>query len=916
MLKFHSPRWWPTPSAILRYAVAVLSVALAVVASRLSVEFLHTEPFVSLFLCAILFVGWFGGFGPGLFAVALASLAFDYYLVDPLNSFVVEITELPRLALFMVTALFVNFLSASQRARAEALRRSRDDLLAAIEDQKRIERALRLSEMYLADAQRLSRTGSFGWNVSTQEIFWSEETFRIFGYDRGLSITIDMVLQRTHPEDRASVQQTIDRAFSDGSDFDHEYRLLMPDGSVKHIRAVARAVKDTSGSIEFIGALTDVTLAKEIEARIQLIIDTVPALIWTARPDGSLDFVSRRWLDYEGMELEQKLASGFGTPLHPDDDGPIREKWRAAVAESKPFETEMRTKKYDGEYRWFLSRAYPLFDGSGHVLGWYGNNIDIHDRKCAEMLLAGEKHLLEMIARGDSRALILNALCRLVEERASGCLSSILLLDPNAERLRHGAAPSLPIAYTEAIDGLVIGPSAGSCGTAAYRAEQVIVSDIATDPLWADYRDLALANGLRACWSTPILSSTGTVLGTFAIYYREARSPTPQEYDVIEQITHLASIVVERKQAEEMLREQANLLNLTHDTVFVRDMSNVITYWNHGAKELYGWTGGEALHKVSHELMQTVFPAPLADINAELLGTGRWEGELIHTKRDGTQVVVASRWSLQRDEHGQPVAILETNNDLTNRKQAEEALRQAQAELAHATRVSSLGELTASIAHEVNQPLAGVVSSGNACLRWLANEPPNIENAKQSVERIIRDANRASDVVVRVRSLAKKTPVQKAWLNINETVLDTLALTRTEVSQHRASLTTQLSDNVPLVWADRIQLQQVILNLVMNAVEAVSALDHGPRDLLVATAEHESDGVLVTVGDSGSGLDPERLERIFDAFYSTKREGMGMGLAVSRSIIEAHSGRLWAAPNEPRGAVFQFTLPTGREEAA
>jgi C4-dicarboxylate-specific signal transduction histidine kinase len=246
---------------------------------------------------------------------------------------------------------------------------------------------------------------------------------------------------------------------------------------------------------------------------------------------------------------------------------------------------------------------------------------------------------------------------------------------------------------------------------------------------------------------------------------------------------------------------------------------------------------------------------------------------------------------------------------------ASEALRKTQLELAHATRVTTLGELTVSIAHEVNQPLAGVVSSGNACMRWLASEPPNLEKARQSVDRVIRDANRASEVVGRVRSLAKKAPLQKGWLNLNETILDTTALTRMEVTQNRVLLTTHLSDEAPLVWADRIQLQQVILNLIMNAVEAVSAVDE-PRELFVSTAKHESDGVLCTIRDSGAGLDQDKIEHIFDAFYTTKPEGMGMGLAVSRSIIEAHGGRLWASPNEPRGAVFQFMLPICREEAS
>jgi signal transduction histidine kinase len=260
-------------------------------------------------------------------------------------------------------------------------------------------------------------------------------------------------------------------------------------------------------------------------------------------------------------------------------------------------------------------------------------------------------------------------------------------------------------------------------------------------------------------------------------------------------------------------------------------------------------------------------------------------------------------------------SVIGTVMDVTERKQAEEALRKAQADLAHAARVATLGELTATIAHEVNQPLAGIASSGNACLRWLASEPPNLENAKQSASRIIRDAHRASEVIGRVRSLAKKSPPEKEWLDINETVLDTVGLTRTEAAQKRASLRTQLSDDVRRVWADRIEVQQVILNLIMNAIEAVGAPGNEQRDVLVATARTDSNDVALTVRDTGTGLDPAKLEHIFDAFYTTKHEGMGMGLAVSRSIIEAHGGRLWAAPNEPRGAIFQFTLPSLHDEA-
>ena len=196
----------------------------------------------------------------------------------------------------------------------------------------------------------------------------------------------------------------------------------------------------------------------------------------------------------------------------------------------------------------------------------------------------------------------------------------------------------------------------------------------------------------------------------------------------------LKAEIAERKRSQDILRERADLLDLTHDTVFVRDANNVITFWNRGAERLYGWTREEAVGQVSHHLMQTTFPAPLEKIMAELNSTGRWEGELIHARRDGTQVVVASRWALQLDERGKPIGILETNNDITERKRAEEALHKAQTELAHVTRVATLGEMTASIAHEVNQPLGAVVNNASACLRWLAGQAPNLEEARKSAD--------------------------------------------------------------------------------------------------------------------------------------------------------------------------------------
>jgi PAS domain S-box-containing protein len=258
------------------------------------------------------------------------------------------------------------------------------------------------------------------------------------------------------------------------------------------------------------------------------------------------------------------------------------------------------------------------------------------------------------------------------------------------------------------------------------------------------------------------------------------------------------------------------------------------------------------------------------------------------------------------------VTLVGTVMDVTERKRTEEErerLRQVQADLAHVTRVTTMGELTASLAHEINQPIAATVTNAGACLRWLAAQPPDLEEARQALGRIVKDGSRAGEVIARIRALVKKSPPQQDRLDINETIQEIILLTDTEVHRNRISLQTQLANDLPPILGDRIQLQQVVLNLIKNAVEAMSAVNDGPRELRVSSGKDESKGVLVVVRDSGPGLDPKALAHLFDTFYTTKPEGMGMGLAISRSIIEAHGGRLWATPNEPHGAVFQFTLP-------
>ena len=382
--------------------------------------------------------------------------------------------------------------------------------------------------------------------------------------------------------------------------------------------------------------------------------------------------------------------------------------------------------------------------------------------------------------------------------------------------------------------------------------------------------------------------------------------------DLSDSNARLQAEITARARVEETLRDQAALLDLTHDTVFVRNEQDVITYWNRGAEQLYGWTRSEAIGTVAHVRMRTVFPAPLPDIMAELTRTGRWEGELVHTRRDGTPVVVASRWSLRRGGPDRAPAILETNNDVTERKQAEDALHQAQTELARVTRVTTLGELAASIAHEVNQPLAAIVADASACLHWLDADPPPLDQVRGALTAIVGDGDRAAEVLTRIRALLARSAVARHPCRLADVIADVLPLVRSELRGHAISLHVCLDASMPPVAADRIQLQQVLINLLVNASEAMRGVAAERRRLVVRGTPdrlEDRDWAVITIEDAGVGLRELQADRLFEPFYSTKPNGLGMGLSISRSIVESHGGRLWATANPEHGATFHLALP-------
>jgi len=326
-----------------------------------------------------------------------------------------------------------------------------------------------------------------------------------------------------------------------------------------------------------------------------------------------------------------------------------------------------------------------------------------------------------------------------------------------------------------------------------------------------------------------------------------------------------------------------------------------LEYTGLSLKEGLDWGGKVAVHPEDLARFMDEWRAALA------------EGKPLETEARLRRADGEYRWLLihavpLRDETGTIIKWYGTSTDIEDRKRAEETLRKSQAELAHVTRVMTMGELAASIAHEVNQPLSAIVNNGSACLRWLAGAAPNLDEAREATRRVIRDGNRAGEVITRIRALLRKTDTEKARLDINQTIREVITLTQNEATRKGAAIRMELAADLPPVFGDRVQLQQVILNLVMNGVESMASAPDRQRRLLISSRQYESDNVLVAVQDSGVGIDAQDLERIFDAFYTTKSQGLGMGLAISRSIIEDHGGRLWAVPNDGPGATFQFTL--------
>jgi PAS domain S-box-containing protein len=932
-------------------------------------------------------------------------------------------------------------------------------------------------------------------------------------------------------------------------------------------------------SIAIERALADEAL-RSSERNLSLTINTIPTFISVSRPDGTVLSVNQAALDYHGITLQDVQKEDFHTRFfHSDDAERVRDERKEALKRPLQFEYETRALGKDGKYRWFLVRCNPLLDDQGTIDRWYATAFDIEDRKRAEWLRAAETQTLQMITDGASLLDTLSHVCSSIDLQISPWFTTILLIDPDGNKLWPAAGPKVPQEWTRAMTPLPVAADTGLCGTAAFLKTRVIVPDVAAESIWREeYRGPALKNGIRAGWSQPILTKDNQVLGTFAVYSAEPRVPTDEDLALIQAAGRITLIAIERQQSQEALRnalaeiqKSESKLRQVIDAIPAMAWSahsdgtgeflnqQYLDYVGLSAEQVrdWGWTAAihpddrEGLTRTWHHIMASeqsgeaearlrrhdgeyrwfLFRAsPVRDdsgrvvkwygtniditerklaleslqANQELLDlaqksagamafdwyvqkqTNRWSPEqealygLLPGTFDGTyqswkKLIYPADWpallsaiehahetgdvraefrvkwpdgsvhwlatngQMFFDDQGKPFRMVGFTTDVTRRKLIEEELRRsaafleqaqqlsrtgsfswrvatdeitwsdelyriyefnpgikitlerirtrvhpedltlyekmveqarngaddfewhyrllmpdqsvkymhavaqatrdpngqleyiaavrdvtarrlsdealdkARSELAHVARVMSLGALTASIAHEVNQPLSGIITNASTCVRMLDGDPPNVDGARETAKRTIRDGRRAADVITRLRALFSKKDAAFDLVDLNEVTREVIALSRSELERNRVIAKTEFKDELPLVAGDRVQLQQVILNLLRNGSDAMSDVGDRPRELLFRTEVDEADRVRVTVQDAGVGFELQTLDQLFQTFYTTKEDGMGIGLSVSRSIIENHHGRLWATPNDGPGVTFSFSIPCAVE---
>jgi PAS domain S-box-containing protein len=815
-----------------------------------------------------------------------------------------------------------------------------------------------------------------------------------------------------HPDDLAHVVDVFGRSIAEGVPYDIEQRLRRGDGVYRWIQNRGFPLRDSSGAISgWCVLLIDIDERRRAEAglrqterELRLIIDTIPALVWSAGPNGRLDYFNQHSLEFLGLTAEEATSGEWAQAVHPDDEKNLAAAWKRILTSEQLGETEARLRRHDGEYRWVILRANPLRDESGKIVRWYGINIDIDDRKRGETLLKeSEQRFRTLFEEAGAGITLLDltpgtpiqtnrAMQKMLDSTADELrnVETFTALTAEGDRetdlelfveLRHGKRDTLRqekhfilkngrSVWANVIFTL-LRDIEGTPRSVISIHEDITERKIALEELKAKQELLDLAQkAARAMafdwyiqedvntWSPEQESLYGLEPGTFdgryeswkaliyppdwpgvvkALASAKNNGEISAEYRVVwpdgslhwlmakgqmfldeglnpRRMVGFTADITERKLVEEELRRSEAFLAEGQHLAKLGNFSWGVTteriMWSEQLYRIFEFEPGTTitLELIGSRVHPDDMPMLHEMVDMAQRRVPQFEFEHRLLMPDGSIKhlhLIAHRTDGYLDD----LEYIGAVQDVTQRQVAQEALSDARSELARTARMMSLGVLTASIAHEVNQPLSGIVTNASTCVRMLDADPPNIDGARETARRTIRDGNRASDVIARLRALFRKKDSTIEPVDLNEAVREVLALSRSEFQKSQLIVQTELEKNIPLVDGDRVQLQQVILNLLLNAADSMKAVDDRARNLTVATSTVADGEVRVSVRDEGTGFAAGDAEKLFSAFYTTKEMGMGIGLSVSRSIIESHRGRLWATPNDGPGATFCFSIP-------
>src|ERR1700690_419137 len=644
---------------------------------------------------------------------------------------------------------------------------------------------------------------------------------------------------------------------------------------------------------------------RENQQRWRSLTEALPQLVWGARPDGWCDYFSTQWTNYTGAAESDLLGWRWMETLHPDDREPTRQFWTESVAGRQPYDVEYRIRRSDGTYGWFKTRGTPIRDSHGTIVKWFGTCTDITDRKRAEQTLKDQER----------------------ELRQARDLLEIKVMERTKELRRNEAylAEAQKLSKTGSFGWNVFGGeiywSEETFRIFEYGRETKPDLQLVLERTHPEDRvrvqqliDRSSQDAKAFDLEHRLLMPDGSVKHVHVVG-RLLETGQPGKTEFVGAITD----ITERKRAEVALRQTESYLEeaqrLTHTGSWAWNVArreNV--HWSQEQYRLFG-LDPKSDSSSFEKAFQRIHPEDQGTFNRVIERAIRERSDFEVDYRtvlpDGSTKYLRSVGHPVFNASGELVEFVGTGIDITERRQAEkerERLRQVQADLAHINRATTMGELTASLAHEINQPISAAATDARTCLRWLAREQPDIGEARESAARMVNAVTGAADIISRLRQLFKRGAPQTDLVDVSEVIQEMVVLLRSEASRHSVSILTELSENLPQVAADRVQLQHVLMNLMLNGIEAMQDTKTEGQ-LTIKSLVAEGGQLLISVTDTGVGVTPEQADQIFNAFFSTKAQGTGMGLSISRSIVESHGGRMWATPNSGRGATFNFTLP-------